>query len=154
MSVEKRVQPGFLTEFPGKMEVTEYIYTPGLSGVEFAKALRNGRIVGSICKSKVHVPPRTFCADDYSKEQGFVDLTNKDWFVVTYTIIYADFYGNPLGKPKVVAVLKPREVEGGLIHYVDVDPNEIKIGMCVRPVFRSDKERKGLITDIKYFKPC
>ncbi len=38
-------------------------------------------------------------------------------------------------------------------HLGEVDPKDIKIGMKVKAVWLHENERKGAITDIKYFKP-
>ena len=35
----------------------------------------------------------------------------------------------------------------------DVDPEQLKIGMKVKAVFKVKKERQANILDIKYFKP-
>ena len=42
----------------------------------------------------------------------------------------------------------------GIMHVLgEVDPQEVKIGMRVKAVWKPPKERSGAITDIKYFKP-
>jgi len=44
--------------------------------------------------------------------------------------------------------------DGGLVHYLDeVAPEQVYIGMDVEAVFKEKAERKGSITDIKYFRP-
>ena len=40
------------------------------------------------------------------------------------------------------------------MHYFgEMKPEELKIGMKVKAVWKPEKERTGSITDIKYFKP-
>jgi Predicted nucleic-acid-binding protein containing a Zn-ribbon len=51
----------------------------------------------------------------------------------------------------------PEEYGGGgagILHLLDeVNPDDIKIGMKVKAVWRPADERTGSITDIKHFKP-
>ncbi len=133
----------------GSMEVERYLYTPGIHGVEFAKALKEGRILGMKCRDTIYVPPLTYCPDGSPGELVEVD---GDWVVVTFTVVYEDMYGNKLDEPQIIAVVRPEGAEGGLIHYVKAD--EIYPGMTVKPVFAPENERTGMITDIKYFEPA
>ena len=147
MSFEKKGRLEDIVIWPGDQEVDKFVYTPGIHGMEFAKGLKDGKILGMKCKDgKVYVPPLTFCPD-FSK--GEVAEIKGDWIVVTYTIIYEDMYGNPLEEPKVIGFLKPVNGEGGLIHYLNVPIEKVKIGLIVRPIFK--EERVGNINDIKYF---
>ena len=51
------------------------------------------------------------------------------------------------------------EIEGaskgmGIMHLLgEVDPDEVKMGMKVKAVWKPAEEREGAITDILYFKP-
>ena len=151
MSWDKFWKASGVKHYPGKMEVEKYVYTPGIHGLEMAKALKEGRILGMRCGDTVYVPPRTFCPDGEKGE--LVDVTEEEWIVATYTVVTRDMYGNPV-EPQVVALVRPIDAEGGLFHYVNADPDEVWIGMRVRPVFKPEEERKGLITDIEYFEPA
>jgi uncharacterized OB-fold protein len=59
-------------------------------------------------------------------------------------------------EPEIPAVI---EIDGaspgmGILHLLgEVDPQEVKIGMKVKAVWKPPQEREGAITDIKYFKP-
>ncbi|MEB3780770.1 MAG: Zn-ribbon domain-containing OB-fold protein [Desulfurococcales archaeon] len=149
MSWDKPVRPEEVKLVPGRMEVERYIYTPGIHGVELSKALMEGRMLGMKCGDDLYVPPLTFCPDH--SEGELVELEDVEWVVETYTIVQEDMYGGKLEKPQVIAFIKPRGAKGGIIHYLNVDPSEVRVGMRVEPVFR--RERRGLITDIEYFKP-
>lgn len=151
MSWEKRAYPGYIVEYPGRLEAGYYLYTPGIHGLEFSKALLEGRILGGSCGGVIYVPPRTFCPDTFESEEKLVDVTNFEWIVVTYTIISRDLYGNKLQHPKIVAVVRPKGCEGGLIHIVKAEPGEIRTGLRVKPVFKPREQRKGVITDILHF---
>ncbi len=151
MSWDKFWKASSVKHYPGKMEVEKYVYTPGIHGLEMAKALKEGRILGMRCGDTVYVPPRTFCPDGERGE--LVDVTDEEWIVAAFTVITRDMYGNPV-EPQVVALVRPIDAEGGLFHYINAEPDEVWIGMRVRPVFRPEGERRGLITDIRYFEPA
>ncbi len=138
--------------YPGSQEVEEYVYTPGLHGLEAAKAFKEGRILGMKCGDGVYVPPKTYCPD--GREGELVEVKGP-WRVVTYTIVYEDFYGNKLEEPQVLALIKPDDADhGGLIHIVKVDPERIHLGMEVKPHWKPPEKREGKITDIEYFEPA
>jgi uncharacterized OB-fold protein len=58
--------------------------------------------------------------------------------------------------PIIPAVI---EIDGaskgmGIMHLLgEIDPKKVHIGMKVKAVWKSEKEREGAITDIKYWKP-
>lgn len=148
MALWKKGRTVDIRHVEGKMEVEKYVYTPGIAGLELAKALIEGKILGVKCGDKVYVPAKTYCPDF---TRGELVEVKGPWTVETYTIIYEDMYGRKLEKPQIIAFLKPEDAEGGLIHYVNTDPKTIKIGLKVRPIFKPKEERKGLLTDIAYF---
>lgn len=153
MSWEKKFRIKDLVHYPGKQEVEKYVYTPGLHGKKFAEALMEGKILVGRCGDIIVVPPKTYCPD-FSEEELIELPEDSEWEVVTYTVVTRDMYGNRLEKPQVVAVLRPLGSDGpGMIHIVDADPREMRIGMTVKPVFGPKEERKGTINDIAYFKP-
>jgi len=152
MSWDKHGRLHDIITWPEREEVDKYIYTPGLHGLELAKALMDGRILGMRCSDgKVYVPPKTFCPD-YG--QGELVEVKGPWRLQHYTVVYEDLYGNRLEKPIVVGVIKPDDADLGMIHIVNVDPSAVRQGMTLRPVFRPKEQRKGTILDIEYFEPA
>ncbi len=135
--------------FPGRMEVERYLYTPGVQGVEAAKALMEGVIMGSKCGDTIYLPPTTFCPDFTRAE--LVEVKGP-WYVASYTVVRETLEGDRLERPLVVALITAEGVSGGLIHYVDADPDEVDVGVEVEPVFRGRGERRGVITDIIHFR--
>ncbi len=137
---------GVYRHYPGSMDVDVFRYPPGKGGLEFARALLEGRIIGEDCGEYVQVPPRGFCYD-LSRPRGYVDVPGDTmWSVDTYTIVYED------DEPVVYVFAKPEgeRLTGGLIHRLKPG-SPVYIGMPVRPVFRPREERKGTIEDILYF---
>ena len=138
-----------IIHYPGSMEVEEYVYTPGLHGKELGEALVKGRIVAMKCPDGLYFPPRTYCRD--GTEASLADIGDREWRVISYTIIYEDLDGNRLEEPVVIGIVSPEGVKGGLIHRIKEEPKRIRIGMKVKPVLKPPGERRGTIEDIAYF---
>jgi len=150
MSLWKKSRVSDVVHVEGRMETERYIYTPGPVGVKVAEALMEGRIMGVKCGNKLYIPAKTYCPDH---SEGELVEVKGPWIVKSYTIIYEDVYGAKLDKPVVIALVGTEEAHGGLIHYVEVEPDKVKVGLKVEPVFRPKEERRGLITDVMFFKP-
>jgi hypothetical protein len=73
--------------------------------------------------------------------------------VETYTIMHMDIEENPLDPPEIRAFIAMEGTDGGLVHKLNVSPDEVEIGMPVKAIFKKEKEREGRITDILYFEP-
>lgn len=135
---------------------------------KFLEGLRGGRILASRCSrcGRTLVPPRSFC------EWCFVDVTT--WVelsgygeVATYSLSYIGTDPRErMTVPKAVAVIwfddtkvihpstKSVVHAAGILHMVGgVKPEEVHIGMKVRPVWRPSEERVGSILDILHFTP-
>ena len=128
----------------------QYVYTPGLHGLEFAKALREGKLLGTKCGDTVYFPPTTLCPD--FSESELVEVKGP-WIVESFTIIYEDTEGRPLEKPLVVALITPLDAEGAIYHILEIEPERVVPGTEVEPVFVEKEKRTGKITDILFFKP-
>ncbi len=155
MSLEKITDPRKMKHWLGHMEA-DYRYTLGIAGERFLNEMKeNARIMGAKCKKcdVVYVPPRMYCEECFEKLEEWVDLGTRGE-VYTYTVAYVDREGKRLTEPVIYALITFGDAYGGLIHKLDeVKPEEVWIGMPVEAVFKPAYERKGLITDIKYFKP-
>lgn len=128
-------------------------YTYGLAGERFFRALKDeGKILGSYCPKCDHtyVPATVFC------ERCLGELTDwRDMGLVgelhTFTVLYVDYEGRPLEKPQVVGLVSFGD--GGIIHFLQADPEDLIIGMPMRAVLKPPAERRGSILDIQYFEP-
>lgn len=76
--------------------------------------------------------------------------------VNTFSLCYVTWDVRRIKEPETPAVI---EIDGasslhGIMHKLgEVEPQEIKIGMRVKAVWKSAEMRQGAITDILYFKP-
>jgi len=78
--------------------------------------------------------------------------------VATYSVSYvnADASRRAGEEPILVAVV---EVDGaspnmGMLHLLgEVSPDKVSVGLKVKAVWKPEGERKGAITDIRYFRP-
>ncbi len=134
----------------------DYIYTSGIAGEVFFKALRDeGRILAvhcPVCKTN-QLPPRMFCEGCFTELRDFVDVP-AEGRVAAVTVSRVDRRGNPLPAPEVYAFVTFKGIqEGGLIHRLLVVPEKAKPGLVVRPRLKSREARTGTILDIEGFEP-
>jgi hypothetical protein len=128
-------------------------YTYGLAGERFFRALKDdGKIMGSYCPDCDHtyVPATVFC------ERCLGELTDwRDMGLVgelhTFTVMFVSYDGAPLEKPEPVGLISFGD--GGLVHRLDADPDELYIGMSMQAVLKPSAEREGSILDIEGFGP-
>jgi uncharacterized OB-fold protein len=135
----------------------EYAYDMGYAVSRYLMGLKEGKIVGIKCHKcgRILVPPRAFCEQCYVPIDDFVELSGRGK-VNTFSISYVKWDASRIEKPEIPAVI---ELEGasagvGILHVLgEVDPKDVHVGMEVEAVFKEEKDRKGEITDILYFRP-
>lgn len=149
--VDRIERPEDFRHWFGDMEA-QYVYTSGVAGDKFFNELKNGKILGTHCEKcgKVYVPPRMYCEECFVELDDWVTIENTG-VVDTFTVAHVDRDENPLDEPEVWGVIHMEGTDGGFVHKLNVSPDDIKIGMSVKAVFKSKKDREGRITDIKYF---
>ncbi|MDI6855896.1 MAG: Zn-ribbon domain-containing OB-fold protein [Candidatus Thermoplasmatota archaeon] len=136
--------------------VAKYCWSTGIAIGRFLKELKNGKIIGRKCNkcSRVTTPPRMFCEKCFRESDEWVYL--KDTGTVnTFALSYIAFDTTKLEKPVIPAVIWLDGADNaGFLHILgEAEPKDVKIGMRVKAVWKEANERKGDITDIKYFKP-
>ena len=151
---EKIVDPAELRHVEGKIELY-WIYTSGEAGDAFFKKLKDeGKFLAAKCKKCGHVyfPPRLYCEFDFS-ETEFVEVSGEGC-VKAFSVVSYDADGNKMENPEIYALIEMDGTDGSIIHLLgEVDPENIEIGMRVKPVLKQKEEREGRITDILYFRP-
>jgi len=134
-----------------------YAWACGSAMSRFLEELKQGRIIARRCNRcrRVLVPPRMFCERCFRQTDEWVYLPGTG-VIETFSISYIDQAARRLPEPILVGVVAfdGASEHCGIMHYFgEVAPEKIYIGMEVEPVWKPEVERKGAITDIKYFRP-
>jgi hypothetical protein len=137
-----------------------YAWDNGVAIGRYLAELKEGRIIARVCHEcrRIMLPPRMFCELCFKPSDEWMYV--KDTGVVnTFSIAHVNWDASRRGPgepPLMPAVI---EIDGasegmGIMHMLgEVAPDDIKIGMKVRAVWKKAEERTGAITDILYFKP-
>jgi uncharacterized OB-fold protein len=134
-----------------------YTWSTGVAIGTYLDGLKKGKLLGVRCRScgRTMVPPRMFCEECFRTVDEFVQVQDTGT-VNTFAICYIRTDASRQKRPQLPAVI---ELDGatkgmGILHLLgEVRPADVKIGMKVRAVWKPARERKGDITDIRYFKP-
>jgi uncharacterized OB-fold protein len=135
----------------------QYAWDAGVAIGRFLSELKGGRIIGTRCHHcrRTVVPPRIFCEWCFRPMDEWVYLQDEG-IVNTFSVTYVHWDMVRVKEPIIPAVV---EIAGaskgmGIMHLLgEVDPEDVKIGMRVKAVWKPAAERTGAITDILYFKP-
>jgi uncharacterized OB-fold protein len=157
MSFDKNINPLKLHHLVGDMEA-DYIYTPGVAGDKFYRALRDeGKFLATRCEpcNITYLPPRMYCERCFNKlEESWVEA-EPTGVVDTFTLVTEDKDGQKLSEPILVAFVRIDKTNGGLIHKLGgVDLGSAKVGMKVKAVLKDKKDRVGGLLDIDHFAPA
>ena len=144
-----------------------YHWDAGVASGHYLQGLKEGRLTGVVCDhcKRTVIPPRFFCEVCFRPMSRFADLSDTGT-INTYSVTYVRWDRTRLSTPLLPAVIEidgttsgPSAPKGALAHpgimhlLGEIDPKEIKIGMKVKAVWKSEGEREGAITDIRWFKP-
>lgn len=142
----------------GDMEVDHYLYTAGIAGERFFKALRDrGVLLGARCECCMitYVPPRIYCERCFQElgEDQYKDVGLRGR-VQSFTVARLDKEGRKLPKPEIFALIDFGPGITLLLHKLGgIIPEEVKVGLEVEAVLKPKEQREGKITDIEYFRP-
>lgn len=134
-----------------------YAWDAGVAIGRYLEELKAGRLIGRRCDScrRIMIPPRMFCERCFCPTDEWVYLQDTGT-VKTFSLCYITWDMRPLQEPQMPAVI---DIDGaskgmGIMHLLgEVKPEEVKIGLRVKAVWKPAAERQGAITDILYFKP-
>jgi len=143
-----------MSEFPVSFTL-EYPYTRTLGPVigPFLTALRDGRILGIRCGSRVLCPPIEFDPDTgETLSPDFVEV-GPAGSVENWTWIAEPSRKHPFQEPFAFALVKLDGADTAMTHAVKAaGPEAMSTGMRVRAQFRD--ERAGAITDVYFVPEC
>jgi len=131
-------------------------YSAGAVGSRFLIELRdNKRIMGTRCLkcNLVYVPARSVCRDCFGQLSEWVEVSNKGT-LLSHAIARQPTPVQPVPPPIIYGIIQLDGADTGIVHMLgEVDPTQLKVGMRVKAVFKTKKQRVASILDIKYFKP-
>jgi uncharacterized OB-fold protein len=129
-------------------------YSAGAVGSRFLIELRDKkRIMGTRCPTcnRVYVPARSVCKDCFGQLDEWAEVSDKGT-LLTYSVCHQANPVQPVEPPVVYGIVQLDGADTGFVHMLgEVDPEQLRIGMRVRAVFK--EKREGSILDIRYFKP-
>ena len=141
--------------YHGKIHIPN-TYSAGAVGSRFLIELRdNERIMGTRCPTcnLVYVPARSVCRDCFGQLSEWVEVSQQGT-LLTYAVAYQPNPVQPLEVPIVYGIVQLDGADTGFVHMLgEVDPEQLKVGMKVKAVFKVREERRATILDIKYFRP-
>lgn len=150
---ERVTQPTQMHHVDGTFPV-QFIYTAGVAGEVFGKALRDKEsFLGARCDScaVTYVPPRTYCERCFAR----IEATRKvgpQGEIVSFTESHLGPHNERLADPETWGLIRLDGADTVLVHRLTAkDPSRIAIGARVKPIFRPKKDRTGVITDIESF---
>ena len=134
-----------------------YAWDAGVAIGGYLQGLKVGKLIGRHCPEcgRVLIPPRMFCESCFCATDHWVDLEDTGT-VITYSLCYVTWDVRRIKEPEIPAVI---EIDGasplhGIMHLLgEVAPDDVKIGMRVKAVWKPPEERQGSVTDILYFNP-
>lgn len=138
--------------------ILPYRFAAGTYAARFFEALHQDRVLATRCPNgHVLMPPRQVC--------GLCNQTMDEWVEVgpratlaAYTVVYMPFTDPMTGEGRPVpygfGVVRFDGAHTGVYHLVDeTDPQRLRIGLPLEPVFMPRNERQGTLADIRHFKP-
>ncbi len=132
----------------------KYAWATGIAIGQFLKGLKAGEILGTKCEhcGRIVVPPRIFCEWCFKKTDSWIKLPDTG-IVNTFSISYITADTTRVKTPIIPAVIGiDSTTNAGFLHLIGgVKPENVRIDMRVRAVWLEPSQRKGAITDIKYF---
>ncbi|MGD8506237.1 MAG: Zn-ribbon domain-containing OB-fold protein [Candidatus Bathyarchaeota archaeon] len=135
----------------------KYLWSAGVAMSRFLNELKNGRIVATKCSEcgRIMVPPRAYCEQCFKPTSNWTNVEDTGT-INTYSVSFIASDASRIKEPIIVAII---DLDGaspgmGIVHTLgEIDWKKVEFGMKVKAVWKPPEERKGAITDIKYFKP-
>ncbi len=143
-------EPVTIVETPIKLD---YTYTPGVAASRFLRSVQRGQIMGQRCPrcAKVYVPPRGACSmcGVATEEEVLLPGTGT---VTTFAVTRIPSPG--LQAPYVTAWVKLDGADITSMFLIqECDPEDVRLGMRVEPVWVEESERQPNLGNIRYYRP-
>jgi uncharacterized OB-fold protein len=132
----------------------DHTVSPGESS--YLRALAQGRLIGQRCPAcgKVYLPPRGACPVDGVPTQTEVELPDTG-IVTTFCIVNVPFTGQQVPVPYVAASVLIDGADIAFQHLIlGCEPDEVRMGMRVRAVWKPRDQWETSMRNIEYFEPA
>lgn len=154
MPFHERIQNAArLRHWPVSIEAT-YLYTAGVAGEKFFNELRKtGKILATECAGCAveYLPPRIYCERCFGDLSATWHAVRPEGVVESFTVLRRGLDGAPLDPPEVRALVRMGKGQGALIHRLLVPPDQVEVGMRVKPRLKPAGKRQANILDIEGF---
>lgn len=130
-----------------------YSFTPGVAASRFLRSVEQGELMGQRCPrcAKVYVPPRGACSMCGVATDEEVRLSGTGT-VTTFAVTRIPSPG--LEAPYVTAWIKLDGADITSMFLVqECDPEEVRLGMRVEPVWVDPQERRPNLSNVRYYRP-
>jgi len=132
-----------------------YHYVAGDYRARYLRALKDKVILGSKCSKtgKVFVPPIIASPESFAPADEFVEVADRG-VITTFCIVNSPVIGRALEVPYVAASVALDGADISIYALIqECKPEEVRMGMRVRAVWKPDGERQGSHEDILHFQP-
>jgi len=132
-----------------------YDYVAGDLKALYLRALKDRRILGSKCSKtgKVFVPPLPNSPESFAPCNELVEVSDQGT-MTTFCIVNIPVIGRNLELPYVAASVALDGADISIFALIlGIKPEDARMGMRVRAVWKPDGERTGSHDDIAHFEP-
>jgi uncharacterized OB-fold protein len=132
-----------------------YEHTASPEESRFLRGLADGRLLAQRCPvcGKVYIPPRGACPTDGVPTTDEVKLPDRG-IVTTFCVVNVDYPGQRVSAPYVAAAVLLDGADIPFQHLIlGCDPEEVRMGMRVRAVWKPREEWGTTLENIDHFRP-
>jgi uncharacterized OB-fold protein len=133
----------------------DYTYVAGTGRSVFLRGLAQRRLLARRCPgcAQVYLPPPEFCSRCLIELGEPFELGGAG-VVSTFCVISFPFPGQVYEPPYIVAYIQVDGADTRLMHLLrEAEPDDVRIGMPVEPVWRPDAELETSMSSIRYYRP-
>jgi uncharacterized OB-fold protein len=132
-----------------------YQHSASAEESRYLRALKEGKVIGQRCPAcgKVYVPPRGACPVDGLPTTTDVELPDTG-IVTTFCVVNVPFQGQRVPSPYVAASVLLDGADIAFQHLIlGCEPDEVRMGMRVRAVWKPPEEWGTTSENISHFEP-
>ncbi|MDH7552913.1 MAG: Zn-ribbon domain-containing OB-fold protein [Spirochaetota bacterium] len=153
MSFKETIQSNIqLSYFEGQIPVN-YQYTLGVAGNKFFETLKQkGEFIASVCShcGVKTIYPLIYCEECFNPIDTYVSI-ELEGELYSFTKCYRDYQGNTYDEPHVIGLIRFDGIKGGIIHRLNINEKDLKLGIRVKAKLKPTNKRTGGLDDIVCF---